>query len=137
MTTTPASPVSAEEVLPCPFCNSTNLNIIKGIHRKPVACNDCLGNSPSLENWNRSATAPSGAKVPGWQPIETAPKNGAGLIARSGYKYDNEAFYCIWDIKEEHFVKPEYDSDRWCDPVHWMPLPAAPVTPDPNPNEEQ
>lgn len=82
------------------------------------------------------APAASGA-TPEWQPIETAPKDGTGFIARSGYKYDNEAFYCVWGIRENHFVKPEYDSEGWVNPTHWMPIPAAPLPPDPNaPNDK-
>lgn len=58
----------------------------------------------------------------GWQPIETAPKNGTRLLA-------------CWDINEPSYGVVwwedgswvEYDADnRVSDPTHWRPLPVSP-----------
>jgi len=66
------------------------------------------------------SAAPSmkGDEVRGWQPIETAPKDGT--------------FVLTWDAESEHgivrFFKP-YElggGDPWCGATHWMPLPEPP-----------
>ena len=74
------------------------------------------------------------AAVPaGWQPIETAPKNGRAMFVVQALDVCNSFTgnrpyttdpYCVWpdDI---------CDFARWphpFPPTHWMPLPAAPHT---------
>lgn len=53
----------------------------------------------------------------GWQPIETAPKDGATilLLCTSGGIADG-----CWDIRDESW------NYAYLDPTHWQPLPAAP-----------
>jgi hypothetical protein len=60
----------------------------------------------------------------GWQPIETAPKDGTMLLVRSPdmSPYPSAA---KWSLSENRWV--EYVTSDWCDPTHWMPLPAAPT----------
>lgn len=66
-------------------------------------------------------------KEPGWQKIETAPKNGKFLAVWHGYKYVlvthwNEHHKC-WQI--EPFSDTGMDETiDW--PTHWMPLPRPP-----------
>ena len=74
------------------------------------------------------------AAVPaGWQPIETAPKNGRAMFVVQALDVCNSFTgnrpyttdpYCVWPDDEGDFA-------RWphpFPPTHWMPLPAAPHT---------
>ena len=67
----------------------------------------------------------------GWQPIETAPKDGNHVIAFwPGYKRP-----CImwWNKADQAF---ESESDRNEAPTHWMPLPHPPSVVDPQRDQE-
>ena len=87
------------------------------------------------------------APVPeGWQPIETAPKDGVELI---GWRKDCGAILIRWTSCSELMTEPEIEqsgiddatlfSEDWfcaggrlegCEiPTHWMSLPAAPKEP--------
>ncbi|MDE2202701.1 MAG: DUF551 domain-containing protein [Burkholderiaceae bacterium] len=87
-------------------------------------CNAWPGSSP--------AVAPV-APVAGWQPIETAPKDGTAILLGSrggawigkwlpvyvsGYRPDNP-----WSSL---MLNHDHMGEKWCKPTHWMPLPAAP-----------
>jgi len=68
------------------------------------------------------AQAAQPVQIPGWQPIESAPKDTA-LLLYCGSFYEIGHFntaigewVCGWDHRK---LKP---------PTHWMPLPAAPAT---------
>jgi len=69
------------------------------------------------------------AAMPGWRPIETAPKMGAIMV--SCLKGSGERFIqCVmplpdgrWAISVADGVLQYFDADR---PTHWMPLPAPP-----------
>lgn len=77
-----------------------------------------------------------------WQPIETAPRDGAQVMIAGGtVEYDAECFpvhrpfggvhIASWDEASHSWSGPygsEYDAQYWHSPTHWMPLPAAPVT---------
>lgn len=60
----------------------------------------------------------------GWQPIETAPKDGREIL---GYTEEVGALVMYWDTMSQ-------EQDHWSDgmsisywtPTHWMPLPAPP-----------
>jgi hypothetical protein len=67
-----------------------------------------------------------------WQPIETAPKDFSAVIL-----YDPETRRNN-QVGEGYYAPEEYDADdlwHWSSdnsiayPTHWMPLPAAPVSP--------
>lgn len=70
----------------------------------------------------------------GWQPIETAPRNGAWVLMTGGnsdYGWDGDTFP---DVVSAQFVNGEWQF-AWYDggyygvydgPTHWMPLPDAP-----------
>lgn len=82
-------------------------------------------------------------EVPGWQPIETAPKDGTmfiGWVRSEIYPDDEEGYrlqrdnstadFCQWCDFETGgcfiaMAGPHGDSADWI--THWMPLPAAPV----------
>lgn len=59
--------------------------------------------------------------APGWQPIETAPKDGAPILA-----YEprwQTSLILRWGRYSQTF---EDDEGNPCDPTHWMPLPEPP-----------
>lgn len=71
----------------------------------------------------RSAEA-GGARLPGWQPIETAPKDGSTVL---GYTPNESVAYgdVFYEREQEHWARlPDCFSVR---PTHWMPLPDPPA----------
>jgi len=61
--------------------------------------------------------------VPGWQPIETAPKDGTQILAwigRVGMGHQVLSFY------DGRWREPANGLGLKFDPAAWMPLPAAP-----------
>jgi len=82
-------------------------------------------------SWDVSVDAARAAiaAMPGWRPIETAPKVGAIMV--SCLKGSGERFIqCVtplpdgrWAISVADGVLQYFDADR---PTHWMPLPAPP-----------
>lgn len=79
----------------------------------------------------------------GWQPIETAPKDGRSIIA-ARFKHQDFCWvsHTRWitalEIADLEGGEPDYYEAGWVDgnrddepiyPTHWMPLPPPPVTP--------
>ena len=64
----------------------------------------------------------------GWQPIETAPKDGTYvLLFDAGYK--DPYLLAAWEIIDERWWSKPTKSGAsivWGSATHWMPLPAAP-----------
>lgn len=96
----------------------------------------------------RSALPAQVQDVAGWQPIETAPKDGTTILGygeepcRRGGSHVRETrweFYGEGSIAKELFKKGEGPSGSWgwqepihnwassWEPTHWQPLPAAPA----------
>jgi Protein of unknown function (DUF551) len=74
-------------------------------------------------------TAALAEHVVGWQPIETAPKDGTDILITSPKRGARVARYQHW-CGLEWFVALEPGSSGGTyadDATHWMPLPAAPV----------
>lgn len=70
----------------------------------------------------------------GWQPIETAPKDGTQII---GFCSKHESiFMTLWE--DGHWGLEDWDSQHFCAhaPTHWMPLPPPPASPRPIPAEQ-
>jgi Lar family restriction alleviation protein len=164
--TATVSPVSPEELLPCPHCGGTNIVgpmycEYSGDAHKPhtwIECEDCPAFmevwtpevADAIAAWNRRATAPSGAKVPQWQPIETAPKDGT-CIALGCVEDDDQAAVSTvgwWQEAAEDSIDDMGQDAGFVDhgyqvfdpgrsfgnrqypgiqPTHWQPLPAAPT----------
>jgi hypothetical protein len=67
----------------------------------------------------------------GWQPIETAPKDGTTILvcghACEGYYVADVKWvfgeWCLFDPCDDTHSYPSYDH------THWMPLPAPPCDP--------
>lgn len=67
-----------------------------------------------------------------WQPIDTAPKDGAKFWAYE--KREDFCFYeCWWQEDSPHWEGWQCHWDSEADPTHWMPLPAAPIDDDQTP----
>lgn len=69
------------------------------------------------------------AEASGWQPIETAPKDGTWFLATE----DGEVDLCAWHKTPHvplygfHFHSCDPEDAEECHPTHWMPLPAPPA----------
>ena len=55
----------------------------------------------------------------GWQPIETAPKDGSVFLIRQGNLAASHAFFRNGELKH-------IDYSHTNNPTHWMPLPHPP-----------
>ena len=64
----------------------------------------------------------------GWQPIETAPKDGTDILIGGDHGYSGGVLQAEWGITRlghpAGWVDMEGDTYN---PTHWMPLPAAPT----------
>jgi hypothetical protein len=76
-----------------------------------------------------------GALLSGWQPIETAPKDGSHILIAIGSDYIGSAFYADddsdpypWKFFNRNGIKPLANGirDDLVGPTHWMPLPSPP-----------
>jgi hypothetical protein len=64
--------------------------------------------------------------VPGWLPIESAPKDGTEIIAAQHGTPERGVIF--WDEVMRNWCSPgeDWSPPNW-KPTHWMPLPAAPA----------
>lgn len=59
-----------------------------------------------------------------WQPIETAPKDGRGILVAKGfsiYVVNWDPFYEWWYVCSNIILRANT-------PTHWMPLPEPPIS---------
>lgn len=103
---------------------------------------------PAPHKYVRNIRPLFSSPLPGWQPIETAPKDGTTILGygeepcRHGGSHVRETrweFYGEGSIAKERFKKGEGPSGSWgwsepvhnwassWNPTHWMPLPSAPA----------
>ena len=73
----------------------------------------------------RGASQAPVAAAPGWQPIETAPKDGTHILAHNGNTY-YPAVVIHWFESGWFFSTYPTDIENEYDPVRWMPLPTPP-----------
>jgi len=60
----------------------------------------------------------------GWQPIDTAPKDGTRVLLYDPYNGVGDGYYC--NIRWWHYeCGDDWYSEEW-NPTHWMPLPTTP-----------
>lgn len=86
-------------------------------------CPDFVGDCSTCRIWAEWDRLCGG----GWQPIETAPKDGTVFIAFEA----GDAYRCNWLEQhdgEGHFSAGWWDhvNDSFENPTHWMPLPTPP-----------
>ena len=85
-----------------------------------------------------AAAALEAAREDGWQPIETAPKDGTRVllwIEWSDVPVVGEFSHGRWQADTEHYSVScgagcyggSVSSDRYMKPTHWRPLPAPPA----------
>ena len=63
-----------------------------------------------------------------WQPIDTAPRDGRGILTcRRDASYNTSIRVCWWneDMYEGDCWMDDADSEP--DPTHWMPIPSPPT----------
>ena len=65
------------------------------------------------------------AQEAGWQPIETAPRDGSSIIACTN-EYD-EPLILRWFMVNGHETWRDWDADGYINVTHWMPLPEPPA----------
>ena len=102
------------KIKPCPFCGSGNVeaNPFSGRAR----CWDCYAEGPFTDRdntaeWNRVYDIVARST---WQPIETAPSDGAWIICTAIGSVN------VW-------ISPANGHYGGSEPTHWMPLPKPPV----------
>ncbi|WP_142627523.1 DUF551 domain-containing protein [Rhizobium sp. P007] len=78
--------------------------------------------------YTRSALSAQVRDVAGWQPIETAPKDGSEILAlwkRS--QIQSNGYGVVW-FEDGSWREFDYEC-LVSDPTHWMPLPSVPAAP--------
>jgi hypothetical protein len=74
-------------------------------------------------------------RAPVWQPIETAPRDGARILGTGGglgrsvveiVSYNERVG--AWDAPNDTLDDRDDEPDGYNRPSHWMPLPAAPTS---------
>lgn len=75
-------------------------------------------------------TSPTDNTQQGWQPIETAPKDGAWIWAFWPVTtFEDQQTPTRWvesSLKDGPYWQDAADHIDWTQPTHWMPLPPAP-----------
>lgn len=141
------------ELSPCPFCGEQHiyLNPPTEHHSGSINCPACMVSMPRaisgekggdelIRSWN--------ARAAGWQPIETAPKDGTKLLLWTTTVGDDKlteylstvdgepsSLSCVqigqWDpgndASDPMYSRPaSWETSYIGNPTHWMPLPAPP-----------
>lgn len=102
--------------------------------RKENACGEAAKVAIALLNelqaLQASRAIPEGhVVVPGWLPIESAPKNRSVMLyTKYGLTYCGRYRQGQLGEPSQHLVEWRCDSSgRYANPTHWMPLPVAPA----------
>lgn len=70
------------------------------------------------------------AKVPEWQPIETAPRDGAWVLLAREFEWSTPGWWAEDNSEGDWYELNNHPSDSWGGPLagvsHWMPLPTPP-----------
>jgi len=135
-------------LLPCPFCGGGETRVRENRHSPTMSGSGGLI-SVEITHWcpavpgqpsrntitrtgrdHASAIAAWNRRASGWQPIETAPRDGRRILAwitnrvsDNGKKVDIPTIVSWWGPDADCWVEDGYDTVR---PTHWQPLPAAP-----------
>ncbi len=90
----------------------------------------CCYGDPTQQAWAAWQAAASiyAKKLPEWQPIATAPKDGAAYLGViKVYELYAEPFIAHYDLDEGGHCCKYQTEPVLHRPTHWMPLPAPPV----------
>lgn len=124
------------DLKPCPFCGGeafagTTLDHVCYVMCRSETCWSMVGYLPTeaeaIEAWNRRALSPAGTasemEPVGWQPIETAPKDGTQVqvFCPTYFQGKGGITWAVW--LNGGWLDAQV---RRCDPTHWMPLPTPP-----------
>jgi len=125
----------SEELKPCPFCGASliahddqNDMYVRryGTHyRHPYSLcylADTEVTPSMIEEWNTRST-PKHGEAAGWQPIETAPKDGSSFLSLNRNQ-GNLMAATWWSPVRNYFCAT--GGQQLYQFTHWMPLPAAP-----------
>lgn len=135
------------DLLPCPFCGTTDIELYpcnpKFPKQRRIECGNpgCIARGydtfyserEAIERWNTRALASRDGG--GWLPIESAPRDGARIL-----------LYCNWigvvrgswnNDRHAKRPRPYWTNDtentfgklriRECQPYYWQPLPTPPA----------
>lgn len=109
-------PVAVEpgKAEPCVLCGGTGFT---GSGDRTMECHPCNGTG-------MVAATPSVGGAEGWQPIETAPKDGSHFLAYEPTGDMYRAAYGRDDVLHAFCGQPVVYSPE---PTHWMPVPVSPT----------
>ena len=138
------SPAGAEQEIDCPACGET----VKQVASATLSL-------ALWQHWNwtcqKRASSSAPADGEGWQPIETAPKDGAWILLRGKTGYVNRPYRvhvgqwrtraCGADGRSSVGWWEVSESGNFTDDgepaTHWMPLPAPPLSAVPRREDER
>lgn len=129
-----------DDLSPCPFCGGEAYRFtieesdeVVNIGGDVICCQACgasshveFGHKENLVSaWNRRSLP-----APGWQPIETAPKDGTAILTYSKGCVENEAIIVMWWTSDKAercgFGWEAYEVSHMLAPDLWMPIPIPP-----------
>ena len=119
-------------LLPCPFCGSTEPSIRTDLQSSIayVVCSNCDAQGPPASFaemlWEKEDAAAAWNQSSAWQPIETAPRDGAEVLVWNGSERQilwwSDRLNC-WTFNDDWEVLEDLLT-------HWQPLPSPPpITP--------
>lgn len=122
-------------LLPCPFCGAPprvieddtygNCQVFCVCEPEPCVMRPMAEMDAARAAWNRRALLAREQAVAGWQPIETAPKDGTAIFGYQATPGEYEGrIAVVWTWSEGRLWScADYPGLR---PTHWLPLPAPP-----------
>lgn len=125
--------MSEIELKACPFCGADGewlaIEHLEGTIRHPAYCVRCDRCGASSRYTDLDCREVWNERAPQWQPIESAPKDGAAVLATSahmtGPNGEPVAWAAVFDHERERWVAT-WDGEPLNDATHWQPLPAPP-----------
>lgn len=125
------------DLLPCPFCGSSNLRYELASSQGYICCDECGTMGPCDEQaadphcdieaaevaWNRRPAQP---EAPAWRTMESAPKDGSMILGRAGEDcavvcWEIEGIGGYWNLA----VCGSFAADGEWTPEAWTPIPGA------------
>lgn len=127
--------MSGEKLEPCPFCGAEPKGTVwdSDSHTARAFCTKCDVLGPREDSHERAAEAWN-TRASGWQPIESAPKDGTEVLLYGRLSHLPDSVHIASKRRVSGYFDPV---DEWCvttasamgpfvDPELWMPLPPTP-----------